>query len=81
MEHNIVTDLLKALLGNGSVNTVNLRQWKMCLSDECYCALLGKGAPIKTLTRNRVTCFLCGLPYAKIELYFLCVVRAESIYS
>jgi hypothetical protein len=28
----IVTDLLKAFLGNGSTNTVNVQQWKMCLS-------------------------------------------------
>jgi hypothetical protein len=27
-----VTDLLKAFLGNGSVNTFNVQQWKMCLS-------------------------------------------------
>jgi hypothetical protein len=26
-----VTDLLKAFLGNGSVNAVDLQQWKMCL--------------------------------------------------
>jgi hypothetical protein len=29
---NIVTDLFKAFLGNGSVNAVNVQQWKMCLS-------------------------------------------------
>jgi hypothetical protein len=52
----------------------------MCLSvDECYCALLGNSAPMKTLARNHVTCSLCGLPYAIIELCFLCVVRAEAI--
>jgi hypothetical protein len=28
----IATDLLKAFLGNGSVNTVNVQQWEMCLS-------------------------------------------------
>jgi hypothetical protein len=28
----IVTDLLKVFLGNGSVNTVNVQQWKMCLN-------------------------------------------------
>jgi hypothetical protein len=28
---NNVTDLLKAFLGSGSVNTVNVQQWKMCL--------------------------------------------------
>jgi hypothetical protein len=35
----IVTDLLKAFLGNGSVNRVNVQQWKMCLN-ECYGSLL-----------------------------------------
>jgi hypothetical protein len=25
-------DLLKTFLGNGSVNTVNVQQWEMCLS-------------------------------------------------
>jgi hypothetical protein len=30
--HSTVTDLLKAFLGNGSVNTVNVQQWEMCLS-------------------------------------------------
>jgi hypothetical protein len=34
---------------------------------------------MKTLTRNHVTYSLCGLPYAIIELCFLCVVRAEAI--
>jgi hypothetical protein len=28
----IVTDLLKAFLGNRSVNTVNAQQWETCLS-------------------------------------------------
>jgi hypothetical protein len=27
-----VTDLFKAFLGNGSVNTVNVQKWKMSLS-------------------------------------------------
>jgi hypothetical protein len=27
-----VTDLLKVFLGNGSINTVNVQQWKMCIS-------------------------------------------------
>jgi hypothetical protein len=27
-----VTDLLKEFLGSGSVNTVTVQQWKMCLS-------------------------------------------------
>jgi hypothetical protein len=35
--------------------------------------------PMKTLARNHVTCSLCGLTYATIELGFLCVVRAEAI--
>jgi hypothetical protein len=30
--NDIVMDLLKAFLGNGSVNTVNVQQWKMCRS-------------------------------------------------
>jgi hypothetical protein len=29
---HIVTDLLKAFLGNGSINWVNMQQWKMYLS-------------------------------------------------
>jgi hypothetical protein len=66
----MVTELLKALLGNGSVNTVNVQQWKMCLSGR---------TPMKTLARNHVICSLFGLPYAKLELCFLCVVRAEAI--
>jgi hypothetical protein len=28
---NTVTDLLKAFLGNGSINTVYAQHWKMCL--------------------------------------------------
>jgi hypothetical protein len=36
---------------------------------------------MKTLASNHVTCFLCGLPYATIELDFPCVVRAEPIYK
>jgi hypothetical protein len=28
----IVTDLLKEFLGNGSINTANVQQWKMCLN-------------------------------------------------
>jgi hypothetical protein len=31
-EFYTVTDLLKAFLGNGSVNTVNVQQWEMCVS-------------------------------------------------
>jgi hypothetical protein len=74
-----VTDLIKAFLGNGSVNTVNVQQWKSASVEECYCALLGNSATMKTLAGNHVTCSLCGLPYATIELCFLCVVRAEAI--
>jgi hypothetical protein len=49
-----------------------------CISvEECYCALLGNGEPMKTLARNHVT-FLCGSPYATRELGFLCVVRVEA---
>jgi hypothetical protein len=65
----IVTDLLKAILRKGSVNTVNVQEWKMCLS----------GRILLTLARNHVTCSLGGLLYATIELCFLCVVRAEAI--
>jgi hypothetical protein len=32
----IVTDLLKAFLGNGSVNTINAQQWKMCLRGRMF---------------------------------------------
>jgi hypothetical protein len=32
MKPGIVTDLLKAFLGYASVNTVNVQQWKICLS-------------------------------------------------
>jgi hypothetical protein len=49
------TDLLKAFLGNGSANTVNVRQWKTCLSGRMFLAFLGKSARIKTLARNNVT--------------------------
>jgi fluoride ion exporter CrcB/FEX len=61
--------MARALLGNNG----------RCLMEECYCTLLGNREPIKTLARNHVTCFLCGLPYATIELCFLCVVRAEPV--
>jgi hypothetical protein len=51
-----------------------------CVSvEECYYVLLGNSAPMKALAKNLVTCSLCGLPYATIELCFLCVVRAEVI--
>jgi hypothetical protein len=55
--------MARTLLGN---------KWMMCLREEYYCALLGNSAPMKTLARNHVTCFLRGLPYATIELGFLC---------
>jgi hypothetical protein len=39
---NVVTDLLKALLGNGSVNTFqNTQQWELFSVEECYSSLLG----------------------------------------
>jgi hypothetical protein len=78
-EDSIVMHLLKAFLGNGSVNTVNVQQWKIFQWTN-YCALLGNNAPMKTLARNHVTCFLCGLPYVTIEVCFMCVVRAEAIH-
>jgi hypothetical protein len=67
----------RALLGNGSVNTPRPNTHKATI-EECYCALLGNSAPM-ALGRNHVTCSLCGFPYARIELCFLCVVRAEAI--
>jgi hypothetical protein len=76
---NIITDLLKEFLGNGSVNMVNVQQWKMCVSGRMLLPLLGNSAPLKTLARNHVICSLCSLPYVTIELYFLCMVRAKSI--
>jgi hypothetical protein len=32
VHEHIVTDFLKVVLGNGSVNTVNVQKWKLCLS-------------------------------------------------
>jgi hypothetical protein len=66
----IVTELLKAFLGNGSVSTVNVNNGRCVSVDECYCALLRNRAPMKTLARNHLTCSLCGLPYATVELCF-----------
>jgi hypothetical protein len=37
-----ITDLLKAFLGNGSVNTVNVQQWKMCLSGRILLRVVSK---------------------------------------
>jgi hypothetical protein len=67
--------MAKALLGNGPVNTPRPNTHKSTMED----VLLGSSAPMKTLARNHVTCFLCGLPYATTELGCLCVVRADSI--
>jgi hypothetical protein len=77
----IVTWMARSLLGNGLINTPRPNIHKATMEDvvECYCALLGNSAPMKTLARNQVICSLCGLPYATIELGFLCVVRAEAI--
>jgi hypothetical protein len=50
---------------------VNMQQWEMCLS--------GRMLLLKLLARNHVTCSVCGLPYATVELCFLCVVHAEAI--
>jgi hypothetical protein len=66
--NHIVTGLFKAFLGNGSVNTVNVQNERFISVDECYWALLGNSAPMKALGRNHVTCSLCSLPYATIEL-------------
>jgi hypothetical protein len=75
--------MVRALLGNGPVNTSRPNTYKATLEDvsveEGYCALLGNSAPMKTLARNHVTSSLCGFPYATLELCFLCVVRAKNI--
>jgi hypothetical protein len=71
------------LLSNGPVNTprpnTQGKNRRYISVEECYCALLGNSAPMKTLARNHMTCSLCGLAYTIIELDFLCVVRAEVI--
>jgi hypothetical protein len=73
----------RALLGNGPVNTPRPNTHKAtmedCLREECYCALLVNSAPIKTMAKNHVTCFLRGLPYTTIELGFLCVWSVPSL--
>jgi hypothetical protein len=47
---NIVTDLLKALLGNGSVNTFQHATMGAVFSvDECYSSLLGSTAILATV--------------------------------
>jgi NAD-dependent dihydropyrimidine dehydrogenase PreA subunit len=75
--------MARALLGNGPVNTATeytQGNSGRCISvEKCYCVLLGNSAPMKTVARNHVTCSLCGLFYATIELGFLCVIRAEAI--
>jgi hypothetical protein len=76
----------RTLLGNGAVNTSRpithtRKQWKMSLREDWNCALLGNSAPMKTVARNHVTCFLCGLPYATIELGFLCVCSVSRLYK
>jgi hypothetical protein len=75
--------MARALLGNGPVNTateyIQGNNGRCVSVDECYCALIGNSAPMKTMSRDHVTCSLFGLPYATTELYFLCVVCAEAI--
>jgi hypothetical protein len=77
-----VTNLMNALPGNSSVNTV-----QHATVDEAVLSTSSAPRPVlvtdqwtRSLTRD--TCFLCGLRHAKIErLCFLCVVRAERIYA
>jgi hypothetical protein len=71
--HNIVTDLIKALPGSSSVNTVHyaiteaVSQWT-----NVYSSLLGDSVPMDWRVTYHVTRFFYGLPCATIELWFLC---------
>jgi hypothetical protein len=49
--------------------------------DEYYCSLLVNSEQMKTLARSHMTCSLCRLPDATIELCFQCVVRAEAQFT
>jgi hypothetical protein len=76
----ILTDLINALPGNSSVNTVQhatIDEAVFSMSSAQHPALLTDKS---TRNETRDTCFLCGLRHATIEgLCFLCVVRAERI--
>jgi hypothetical protein len=76
----IVTDLMNALPGNSSVNTV-----QQATIDEAVFSMSSATRPVlqtdkSTRSLTGDTCFLCGAHHAKIEgLCFLCVVRAEKL--
>jgi hypothetical protein len=55
------------------------QQWKMCLSGGMLLHAAGQQRINEALARNHITSSLCGLPFATIELRFLCMVRAEAI--
>jgi hypothetical protein len=68
----IVMDLLKALLGNSSVNTFQQPTMGAVFSvDECYSSLLGSTTILVTEV------FLCGPRHATVCVFH--VVRAGSI--
>jgi hypothetical protein len=77
--YNIVTDLINALPGNSSVNTV-----QHATIDEAVFSMSSAPRPVLvtdqwTHSLTRDTCFLCGLRHATIEgLYFLCVVLLQK---
>jgi hypothetical protein len=77
---DILTDLIDALPGNSSVNTVHhaaVDEDVFSVSSAPRQVLLTDKSTL-SLTRNMR--FLCGLRHATIEgLCFLCVVRAERI--
>jgi hypothetical protein len=78
--NNIVTYLLKAFLGNGSINTVNVQQWNICLSERMLLRVARQQRTNEDAGKeSRDLFYVCVLPYATIELCFLCVVRAEAI--
>jgi hypothetical protein len=78
----LLTDLINALPGNSSVNTV-----KHATIGEAVFSMSSAPHPVPvtdqwTRSPTRNTCFLCGFRHAKIEgLCFLCVVRAERIWE
>jgi hypothetical protein len=73
--------MARALLGNGPGTHKATMEDVYQSVEECYCTFLGNSSPMRTLAGNHVTCFMCGLPHATVELGFLCVVCADSIYS
>jgi hypothetical protein len=67
--YDTVTDLLKALLGKGSVNTFQHATMGAVFSvDECYSSFLGSTTILATVGDG---CFLCGLRHTTAELCFL----------